>query len=120
MGLGESWAQRLELALTLKELDVDTIPLNFLNPIPGTRLAGRPLVSEMDALKSIALFRFVLPDKNITICGGREVTLGDFQSWMFAAGSNALMSGDYLTTKGRSIKEDMEMIKSLGFEIKAD
>ncbi|MFH2090842.1 MAG: biotin synthase BioB [Pseudomonadota bacterium] len=118
MGLGESWDQRLELALTLKDLDVDTIPINFLNPIPGTRLADRPLVSPLDALKSIALFRFIHPDKNITICGGREVTLKDFQSWMFAAGSNALMSGDYLTTKGRSIKEDMAMIEDLGFEIK--
>lgn len=118
MGLGESWDQRLELALTLKDLDVDTIPLNFLNPIPGTKMAGMPRLAPMDALKSIALFRFVHPDKNITICGGREVTLGDFQSWIFAAGSNALMSGDYLTTKGRHIKEDMEMIDNLGFEIK--
>lgn len=120
MGLGESWKQRFELAMTLKELDVDTIPLNFLNPVPGTPLADRPLLSAMDALKCIALFRFIHPEKNITICGGREVTLKDFQSWIFKAGANALMSGDYLTTEGRSIKEDMEMIAQMNLIIDAD
>ncbi|MDM8518385.1 biotin synthase BioB, partial [Desulfobacterales bacterium HSG16] len=66
IGLGETWEQRVELALTLRELDVDSIPLNFLNPIPNTKMAGRPLVDPMDALKSIALFRFINPKKNIT------------------------------------------------------
>lgn len=117
LGLGESWEQRLELAMTLKELDVDTTPLNFLSPIPGTPLENSSLVSPADALKTIALFRFLHPDKNITICGGREITLGDFQSWIFMAGANGLMSGDYLTTKGRSIKEDMKMIREMGLEI---
>lgn len=112
IGLGESWEQRVELAETLRSLDVDTIPINFLNPIPGTRLADAGLVSPFDALKTIALFRFINPDRNITICGGREVTLKDFQSWIFPAGANALMSGDYLTTKGRNIKTDMEMMRS--------
>ncbi len=111
LGLGESWAQRVELAETLRSLEVDTIPINFLNPIPGTRLADSDLVSPFDALKSIALFRFINPDKNITICGGREITLQDFQSWIFLAGANALMSGDYLTTKGRHIKTDRAMMQ---------
>ncbi len=72
LGLGESWEQRVELAFTLKELDVDSIPINFLNPIPGTPMETRPLLSPMEALKCIALFRIINPEKDITICGGRE------------------------------------------------
>ena len=119
LGLGETWDQRVELAFTLGELDVDTVPINFLNPVPGTPMESRPLVTPLDALKSIALFRFINPSKNITICGGREKTLKEFQSWIFAAGANALMGGDYLTTKGRSIQTDMEMIKDLGLRVVA-
>ncbi len=116
MGMGESWEQRVELAITLKELDVDCIPINFLNPIPGTPMEDRPLLSPMEALKCIAIFRFVNPDKEITICGGREVTLKEFQSWVFMAGASGLMVGNYLTTKGRSIETDMEMIAALGLD----
>ena len=112
-GMGESWAQRVELAFTLKELDVDSVPLNFLNPIPGTPLEKRPLLSPMEALKVIAIYRFIHPEKDITICGGREATLNDFQSWIFAAGANGLMVGNYLTTKGRSLDMDMQMIAAL-------
>jgi biotin synthase len=114
MGLGESWEQRIELAFTLKELEVDSIPINFLNPIPGTKLENRPLMKPLDALKSIALFRMINPEKDITICGGREITLKDMQSWVFVAGANGLMTGNYLTTQGRNIEMDMEMIESLG------
>ncbi len=117
LGLGETWEQRVELAFTLGSLDVDTVPLNFLNPVPGTPMGARPLVPPLDALKSIALFRFINPGKNITICGGREKTLKEFQSWIFAAGANAFMGGDYLTTRGRSIKTDMEMVKDLGLRV---
>ncbi|MCG6536980.1 MAG: biotin synthase BioB, partial [Syntrophales bacterium LBB04] len=80
LGLGETWEQRVELAFTLKELDVDGIPINFLNPIAGTRMENRPLLKPVEALKCIAIFRFINPDKNILICGGREVTLRDYQS----------------------------------------
>ncbi len=111
-GLGESWQHRVELAFTLKELDVDSLPLNFLNPIAGTRLSDRPLLSPMEALKCIALFRFIHPRKDITICGGREITLKDFQSWLFMAGANGLMVGNYLTTQGRRIEDDFEMIEA--------
>jgi len=114
LGLGESWEQRVELACTLRELDVDGIPLNFLNPVAGTRMESRPLMAPMEALKSIALFRFINPDRDIFVCGGREVTLKDFQSWIFAAGANGLMVGNYLTTQGRSVEMDMEMIRELG------
>jgi len=111
LGLGETWEQRVEMAFTLKELDVDGIPMNFLNPIPGTKMEGRPLLAPMEALKCIALYRFINPDKNILICGGREVTLRDFQSWIMLAGANGFMIGNYLTTQGRTIKTDMEMIQ---------
>ena len=115
-GMGESWAQRVELAFTLKDLDVDSIPINFLNPIKGTRLEQRPLLPPMEALKVIALYRFIFPRKDITICGGREATLKDFQSWIFAAGANGLMMGNYLTTQGRNLEADLEMINALGMD----
>lgn len=110
MGLGESWQQRVELAFTLKSLNVQRIPINFLNPITGTKLADRPLLPPLEALKSIALFRFIHPRADITICGGREPTLKDFQSWVFPAGANGLMIGNYLTTRGRDLAADLEMI----------
>jgi biotin synthase len=71
----------------------------------------RPLLTPLEALKCIALFRFVNPDKDILICGGREVTLKDYQSWIMLAGANGLMIGNYLTTQGRTIKTDMDMLK---------
>jgi biotin synthase len=117
LGLGETWAQRVELAFTLKELDVDSIPINFLNPIPGTRMENRSLLPPMEALKCIAIFRFINPDKDITVCGGREKSLGDFQSWIFMAGANGVMIGNYLTTKGRSAEMDMDMIIQMGLDI---
>jgi biotin synthase len=115
-GMGETWAQRVELAFTLKELDVDSVPINFLNPIAGTPLEDRPLLPPMEALKCIALYRFVHPKRDITVCGGREATLNDFQSWIFTAGANGVMVGNYLTTKGRSIDADLEMIAGMGLE----
>lgn len=115
-GMGESWAQRLELAFTLRELNVDAIPVNFLNPIAGTPLAGQSLMNPLDALACIALFRFIHPRRDITICGGREKTLKDFQSWIFYSGANGLMVGNYLTTQGRDTKMDLEMIAQLGLK----
>ncbi|MDA8404297.1 MAG: biotin synthase BioB [Desulfobacteraceae bacterium] len=110
IGLGESWEQRVELAFTLKELGVHRIPINFLHPIPGTWLEHQPPLSPMDALKAIALFRFIHPKTDITICGGREHTLKDYQSWIFMAGANGVMIGNYLTTQGRDMDMDMAMI----------
>lgn len=114
MGLGESWQQRVELACTLRDLDVDSIPINFLNPVAGTKMEEMPLLSPMDALKCIAMFRLVNPKKDITVCGGRETALKDFQSWLFFAGANGLMVGNYLTTNGRDAKMDMDMLKDMG------
>jgi biotin synthase len=114
LGMGESWEQRVEMAFCLKELEVDAIPLNFLNPIPGTRLDGRKPMPALEALACIALFRFIHPRRDITICGGREITLNDLQSWVFFAGANGVMIGNYLTTQGRSIDHDLQMIADLG------
>jgi biotin synthase len=113
LGLGESWEQRAELACTLRDLDVDGIPLNFINPLKGTRMENQPLLAPLDALKSIALFRFANPEKEILVCGGREFTLGDFQSWIFMAGASGFMMGNYLTTAGRNIQDDWNMVRAL-------
>ncbi|MDH3974684.1 MAG: biotin synthase BioB [Deltaproteobacteria bacterium] len=116
LGLGETREQRVELALTLKELDVDSIPLNFLNPIEGTAMEGAPTVEPMEALKTIAVFRFLLPQKDIIVSGGREVTFRDLQSLIFMAGANGTLIGNYLTTKGSSPEKVLTMIRDLGLE----
>jgi biotin synthase len=113
MGLGENLEDRVDLALTLRDLDVDCVPINFLNPIPGTPLEHAPPISPMTALQIIAVFRFVLPDKQIKIAGGREHCLRDLQSWIFYAGASSCMVGSYLTTTGRKIEDDFQMIKDL-------
>lgn len=115
-GLGESHAQRIEMALTLRELDVDSVPMNFLNPIAGTRLENADNLSPMDCLTTIALYRLLLPDKVITVCGGREKNLRDLQSWIFFAGASGTMIGNYLTTTGRNTDDDWQMLKDLQLE----
>ncbi|MCG8470967.1 MAG: biotin synthase BioB [Desulfobacterales bacterium] len=117
LGMGESWEQRVELATTLKRLRADTIPVNFLTPVAGTRMAKRPLVPALEALRCVALFRIIAPEKRITVCGGREVTLGDYQSWLFPAGADGLMVGNYLTTAGRSMEDDLKMVADAGLAI---
>ena len=113
-GLGESVAQRVEMAVTLRELDVDSVPMNFLNPVEGTRMEGAANISAMECLKTVAIYRMFLPDKRITVCGGREKNLGDLQSWIFFAGANGTMIGNYLTTLGRNIDVDLKMFSDLG------
>ena len=115
-GLGESVAQRVEMAFTLKELDVDSVPINFLNPIEGTRMEGAANISAQECLKTIAIYRMILPDKRITVCGGREKNLRDLQSWIFFAGANGTMIGNYLTTMGRNIDVDLKMFSDLGLK----
>jgi len=115
-GLGETAAQRVEMAFTLKGLDVDSVPINFLNPIEGTRLEGASNITAQECLKTIALYRMILPDKRITVCGGREKNLRDLQSWIFFAGANGTMIGNYLTTQGRNIGVDLKMFEDLGLE----
>jgi biotin synthase len=100
IGMGESLDQRIEFAEQLRLLAPDMIPLNFLNPLAGTRFAGRPVLSADEALTTVAVFRFMLPDRNISAAGGKEVVLGDRLHELFAAGINAVMVGNYLTTLG--------------------
>ena len=117
IGMGEAAADRAEMALSLRGLDVDSVPLNFLMPIPGTPLEGAAPIIPLDALKTIALFRFILPDKEIRICGGRRSSLKDLHPMIFHAGASGLLMGDYLTTRGRSFDDDLGMLHDLGLRI---
>ena len=110
-GLGESLEQRIELGMTLRELNVDSVPLNFLNPVAGTPLEKLEQLTPLDCLRIITLYRYLLPRKRITICGGRDINLRDFQSAIFMAGASGTMIGDYLTTKGRSKADDLQMLR---------
>jgi len=114
VGLGESVAQRYEMAQTLQELEVDAIPLNFLQPIPGTPLASRQPLSPLEALQTIVAFRLFFPTKSLIIAGGRLGTLRSLAPLVFAAGADALMTGDYLTTKGQLPAQDLQMLADLG------
>ena len=116
-GLGEGFSHRVELAETLRELDVDTVPINFLNPVQGTRLADANFLTPMECLKIIALYRFMLPEKALTVCGGRERNLRELQSWIFLAGASGMMTGNYLTTPGRAPEQDRQMLTDLGMTI---
>jgi biotin synthase len=114
-GMGETWEQRKEMALELKALDVDTVPLNFLNAIPGTRLKP-PKEPPIEFLKIISLFRLSLPSKTIKVCGGRETILGDLQNMIFLAGANGYVTGGYLTTPGAGLAHDDAMIEKIGLK----
>jgi biotin synthase len=113
-GLGEEWRDRIDLAWALKELGADSVPLNFLHPVRGTPLENAAPLSPVDILRVIALYRFVLPDKDIRVCGGRDRNLRDVQSWIFYAGASSVMTGNYLTMAGRSADVDRRMIRDLG------
>ena len=117
IGLGETPKQRIELAFELKKLDVDSIPMNFLNPVPGTKFAKNPVIAPLELLKYVAIFRLIMPDKEIRVCGGRQTNLKNLQSMIFPAGADAIIIGNYLTTPGSSPDDDINMIKSMGLEI---
>ena len=117
LGMGESTDQRIELLGQLRDLGPAEVPVNFLDPRPGTPLAGRPLMAALDAIRWIALFRLALPDVILRYAGGREVTLGDLQEMGMTAGINALITGNYLTTLGRSPQEDVVMLRGLKMPI---
>jgi biotin synthase len=113
VGMGESWQDRLDMAFTVRELEAESVPVNFLNPIPGTKLGNRKTMRPLDALRTIAIFRFINPRAEIRVAGGREKTLRDLQSWVFQAGANSIMVGNYLTTMGRDPKHDIQMLEDL-------
>jgi biotin synthase len=116
-GMGESWQDRIALAFTLRELDAVSSPVNFLNPIRGTRLDHLPFLKPHEALKIVSLMRFLLPRKEIRICGGRVQTLGELHPMIFKAGADSMMTGDYLVTTGMSYEDDLKMLKAQGLKI---
>jgi biotin synthase len=117
LGLGESIEDRICLAYELRDLAPEVVPLNFLNPRPGTRLWGMQALHPLEALRYISIFRLILPESILLCAGGRETVLGKYQRWAFFAGGNALISGDYLTTKGSSPREDADMLRDLELPI---
>ncbi len=114
-GMGESIHHIAELALFLRELDVDAVPINFFTPIKGTKLGDKPGPDALHCLRIVAALRFALPNKELIICGGREYNLKDLHPFVLMAGASGIMTGNYLTTQGRSYQEDIEMIEFLGF-----
>lgn len=119
LGLGETVEDRVDLALELAELAPDEVPVNFLDPRPGTPMAGRPLLSPEAALQILALFRLALPGSAIRLGGGREKVLGHLQSLGLLAGADALIVGNYLTTTGRPAADDLALLESLGMPVAA-
>ncbi len=120
LGMGESMRQRLELAFELRELNPTWVPINFLNPRPGTPFAEFPMVRPFEAVRTISIFRLILPDKILMTAGGREVTLRDLQAMGLMAGANAMILGNYLTTPGRPPEEDLKMLDDLELPIRTD
>ncbi len=117
-GMGETWTDILEMALDLKRLEVDAVPVNFLVPIKGTPLENRKQLRPSECLKIISLLRYVLPDREIIICAGRESVIGSFQNMCIWAGASGIMTGNYLTVAGPEIARDIKMIGREGFQIK--
>ena len=118
LGMGETWEQRLELAFELRELGPDEVPLNFLNPRPGTPLADRPPMAPSDALRAIAIFRLVFPEIVLRYAGGRELVLRDLQALGLVGGVNGMIVGNYLTTAGRPAGEDVRLVEDLGMSVR--
>jgi biotin synthase len=117
IGLGEGIGERIEMAVLLRQMEVDSVPLNILSPIPGTPLECTEPLPAVEILLSIAVLRFLLPDRDIRLCGGKEKNLRQLLPLGLVAGANALMTGNYLTTTGRSSLLDLEMIHDLGLSV---
>lgn len=115
-GIGETESDRIDMALQIRELNVDMAPLNFLHPIPGTPMGDQTPLAPREILRIIALYRFILPRTNLKVAGGRVLNLRDMQSWIFCAGCTSIITGDYLTTAGRAVEDDMRMLGDLGLE----
>lgn len=113
IGMGETWDDRIEMALLLRDLPVVSVPVNILVPIRGTRLEHRERMTCVDILRCIALFRIILGGKVMKIAAGRETVLHDFQSMGFSAGANGMLIGGYLTVKGRDVETDQRLIRDV-------
>lgn len=118
-GMGETWDDRIDMMLTLREIGVDVMPINFLNAIHGTPLENQPQLHPMECLKIISIARLVLPAAELKVAGGREKVLRDLQSWIFFAGADSTMIGNYLTTYGRTPELDHQMVRDLGLRWRA-
>jgi biotin synthase len=116
MGMGETEDDRLELAFTLRELGVESIPVNFLDPRPGTPMGDRPRLSPQACLRLLCMFRFVNPSRDIRVAGGREVTLRALQAWALWPANSIFVNG-YLTTDGAGWEHDVRMIEDAGFRV---
>lgn len=116
LGLGESPEQRLELAFALAELGVECVPVNVLNPRPGTPLESATPPEPLEVIKTIAIFRLILPWAIIELAGGRELNVRDLQALALLCGANGLIIGSYLTTIGRQPQEDLQLVQDLGLE----
>jgi biotin synthase len=116
IGMGETREDRVDLAFKLKELDTDSAPINFLDPRPGTGMAGQDRLTPNDGLRTLAMFRFVLVDSEVRIAGGRETCLRSLQPLSLYA-ANSMFTNGYLTTGGQNFEEDKKMIEDAGFEI---
>lgn len=117
MGMGETPEDRVDMALTLRELEIHSVPVNMLNPIPGTPFETLPRLSIDDMRRIVAVFRFVLPDAFIRLAGGRGL-MADKGRACFLSGANAAISGDMLTTSGISVAADRKLLKELGYEVR--
>lgn len=114
MGIGETMEDRIDMALTLRELEICSVPVNMLNPIPGTPLEHQKILSEDEMCRILAVYRFILPNASIRMAGGRGL-LPDKGERCFCSGANAAISGDMLTTSGITVEKDMEMLQRLGY-----
>ena len=117
MGLGETTEDRIDMALTLRELGILSVPVNMLNPIPGTPLENNERLRKEEMQRIVAVYRFILPKASIRLAGGRGL-LPDKGKSCFTSGANAAISGDMLTTAGITTKTDMALLKELGYEVK--
>lgn len=117
MGLGETWEDRIDMALTIRELGIKNVPINMLNPIPGTPFEKNEKLTNEDMRRIVAVYRFLLPSASIRLAGGRGL-LSDKGEDCFLSGANAAISGDMLTTAGITIETDMKLLKKLGYEAK--
>ncbi len=117
IGLGETLSDRIELALALKKLNVDAVPINIITPIAGTPLENVIPPSPLEILKTIAVYRLILPDKSLLLAGGREIGLRSLQSLALISGVNGILLGNYLTTKGQMPPKDLQMIADLGLTV---
>lgn len=119
IGLGETVEDRIDMVLTARELGVKSVPVNLLNPIPGTPYEHNPVLTEDELRRVVAIFRFLIPDGNIRLAGGRGL-LEDKGARCFCSGANAAISGDMLTTAGITVERDLEMLRKLGYQVRLD